>query len=633
MIIQRQLQILFVLVGAICSGTASAQEKPVVGLIPKAQRPITLDGNLDEWDGAFVTPVHVGHPDFANRGGQFLFLWDEENLYIGLRCLDQHPAHFGPDSQIWNGDAVEFYLDTRRGQQLGAAQFGPGTLHMFWTPFTKTDVKPRMGVRDLPAFKGFKLQGAEVAGAKTPWGYTAEFKLPWANFPNFAAKVGEVVGIECELCSSDGGPRVDRTFVYSSPAAVSTPSAFGRVRLVEKLEPQALKPLGRALLPLSLTKSANYAWLYGTVCLSPSIETSVAKLEGKIVDREGKVRKATLGSRKSLNGTSFTLWTGSWELFDLPPGIYTLELAALDKDGSVVTSRKEMLLHGDLPQAQARVPQPTHRDVHYGPHQRNVLDFWQAESKQPTPLLVSIHGGGFLGGDKSVDRQLLKECLESGISVAAITYRFSNQAIAPAPFQDSARAIQFLRFEAKEWNIDPKRIAATGGSAGAGISLWLGFHDDMADPKNDDPVLRQSTRLTCMVVFDGQTSYDPRFIRKLFPGKDTYKNPALAKLFGVDLNKLDELPAEKYRLFEDVSAINHLSKEDPPVLLIYSRPLDAEITNQGIGIHHALFGKVLKEKMDELGIPCEVVAGNQRIGGASPTRPIDFLKLHLAVKK
>jgi len=86
-----------------------------------------------------------------------------------LRCLDQHPAHFGADSQIWNGDAVEFYLDTRRSQQLGAAQFGPGTLHMFWTPFTKTDVKPRMGVRDLPTFKGFKLQGAEIAGAKTAW--------------------------------------------------------------------------------------------------------------------------------------------------------------------------------------------------------------------------------------------------------------------------------------------------------------------------------------------------------------------------------------------------------------------------------------------------------------------------------
>jgi acetyl esterase len=284
-------------------------------------------------------------------------------------------------------------------------------------------------------------------------------------------------------------------------------------------------------------------------------------------------------------------------------------------------------------QPKSRMLMPTHRDVHYGPHERNVLDFWQAKPKHPTPVLVSIHGGGFLGGNKGVSSQLLKQCLESGISVAAITYRFSNQAIAPASFQDSARAIQFIRSKAQEWNLDPKRMAATGGSAGAGLSLWLGFHDDMADPKSDDPILRQSTRLTCMVVFDGQTSYDPRFIRTLFPGKDTYKNPALAKLFGVDLDKLDELPTDKYRLFEDVSPLHHLTKDDPPVLLIYSRPLDAVITNQGIGIHHALFGKALKDKMDDLGIPCEVVAGNQRLGGGRPTKPIEFLKGHLGVRK
>src|SRR5262245_5336720 len=174
----------FVLVvGAMLPGAASAQEKPVVGLIPKAQKPVRLDGRLEEWGGAFVTPVHVGHPDFANRGGQFLFLWDEGNLYVGLRCLDRRPAHVGRDDQVWNGDAVEFYLDTRRGGKLGAAAFGPGTLHLFWTPFTKAEVKPRMQVRDLPEFKDFRLKGAEVAAVKTPWGYTAEFKLPWANFP------------------------------------------------------------------------------------------------------------------------------------------------------------------------------------------------------------------------------------------------------------------------------------------------------------------------------------------------------------------------------------------------------------------------------------------------------------------
>jgi hypothetical protein len=305
---------------------------------------MAMDGKLAGWDGAFVTPVHVGHPDFTNRGGQFLYLWDEKNLFIGLRCLDQKPAHVGPDNQIWNGDAVEFYLDTRRGDKLGASEFGPGTLHMFWTPFTKTQIKPRLAVRDLQAFKGFKLRGAEVAAAKTPWGWTAEFKLPWSNFPDFVPKIGEVIGIECELCSSNGGPRVDRTFVYASPAAVGSPSAFGRVRLMDKLEPDALKPLGRVLLPLSLTRSTNYAWLYGTACVSPTIVESVARLEGKLVDAGGKVRKTSTGSKKQVEG-GFTLWNGSWELFDLPPGVYTLELVATDEAGTVITSRAEKVLH------------------------------------------------------------------------------------------------------------------------------------------------------------------------------------------------------------------------------------------------------------------------------------------------
>lgn len=161
---------------------------------------------------------------------------------------------------------------------------------------------------------------------------------------------------------------------------------------------------------------------------------------------------------------------------------------------------------------------PTHRDVKYGPFDRNVMDVWLAESDRPTPVLVSIHGGGFQGGNKSVSGDLLRQCLESGISVVAITYRLSDQAIAPAQFLDSARAIQFIRSKAKPWNLDPTRIAATGGSAGAGLSLWLGFHDDLADPDNEDPVLRESTRLTCMSVYGGQTSYNPRFIRELFPG-------------------------------------------------------------------------------------------------------------------
>ena len=127
-------------------------------------------------------------------------------------------------------------------------------------------------------------------------------------------------------------------------------------------------------------------------------------------------------------------------------------------------------------------------------------------------------------------------------------------------------------------------------------------------------------------VTNGQTSYDPRFIRDLFPGKDTYQHAALAQLYDVDLTKLDKLAAEKYRLFEEVSAINHLSKDDPPVILSYNRSIDTEVTNQSIGIHHAKFGKVLKERMDALGIRCEVYAAGRKLGEGPIIPMIDFLK-------
>ena len=117
-----------------------------------------------------------------------------------------------------------------------------------------------------------------------------------ALFPDFTAKAGEVIGIDCELCSGDGGPRVDRTFVYSSPSSVGTPSTFGRVRLVGKLDPADLKGVGKALLPLSVLRSGNYGWVYGTVLVSPTIAKQVKTVEGKLLDGEGKVKATSAGS-------------------------------------------------------------------------------------------------------------------------------------------------------------------------------------------------------------------------------------------------------------------------------------------------------------------------------------------------
>src|SRR4030095_4247082 len=133
-------------------------------------------------------------------------------------------------------------------------------------------------------------------------------------------------------------------------------------------------------------------------------------------------------------------------------------------------------------------PKPDLVNEKYGTNERNVLDLWKAKSDKPTPLVIFIHGGGFRMGSKDqVPAPLIQKLLEAGISVASINYRLTDVAPYPAQMRDGARAVQYLRLKAKEFNLDPQTFAATGGSAGAGISLWLAFHNDLADKKAEDP--------------------------------------------------------------------------------------------------------------------------------------------------
>ena len=250
---------------------------------------------------------------------------------------------------------------------------------------------------------------------------------------------------------------------------------------------------------------------------------------------------------------------------------------------------------------------PTHADVAYGPHERNVLDFYEAKSDKPTPLVVFIHGGGFVGGNKnSVNPTMVVASNEAGISVASLHYRFVNgtDVIFPTPQLDCARALQFLRSKAAEWNIDPRRVACYGGSAGAGISMWLGFHEDLADPTSDDPVSRQSTRIVAIGTQGGQSTYDPIKIKELIGGR-AWEHPSIFKVHGVKTAEEALHPTpEKQKLYDEGSAITHLTKDDAPLYMVYSEadivpPADSR---PGDYIHHPNFGKQLKKAMDDLGI-------------------------------
>ncbi|HWB09705.1 MAG TPA: alpha/beta hydrolase [Pirellulales bacterium] len=285
--------------------------------------------------------------------------------------------------------------------------------------------------------------------------------------------------------------------------------------------------------------------------------------------------------------------------------------------------------------------EPTYANVSYGPADRNVLDFYQAASDEPAPLLIHIHGGGFVAGDKrqGINAGLVQNINSFGVHFASINYRFvdGSRVICPAPQFDGARAVQFLRTKAGEWNIDPKRLACFGGSAGAGISMWIGFHDDLADPDNPDPVLRQSSRVLAVGSLGGQPTYDPIKIKDLIGGR-AWEHPSLFKMYGVKTadEALHPTP-ERQRLYDETSAITWLTKDDPPVFMIYNEadgPLPAD-ARPGDGIHHPNFGRMLKERMDELKV--ENVFVNQDAGKNQAGDPIrqmfDFFLKHLRVRQ
>ncbi|WP_302118234.1 alpha/beta hydrolase [Allorhodopirellula heiligendammensis] len=257
------------------------------------------------------------------------------------------------------------------------------------------------------------------------------------------------------------------------------------------------------------------------------------------------------------------------------------------------------------------VPVPTLMNVRYGEHPRNVLDFWKAEAQTPTPLVFVIHGGGWVGGSKErVDRFAdVDALLKAGISVAAINYRYTSQADVSdndppvkTPLHDAARALQFVRSKSGEWNLDKERVGAAGGSAGACSSLWLAFHDDLADADSDDPISQESTRLWCAAVTGAQTTLDPQQMKTWTPNSKYGGHAFGKKSFAEFLDQREHI----LPWLAEYSPYALVSQDDPPVYLIYSAP-PAIGQNQKDPTHTSNFGVKLQEHCQDVGTDCELV--------------------------
>jgi len=257
---------------------------------------------------------------------------------------------------------------------------------------------------------------------------------------------------------------------------------------------------------------------------------------------------------------------------------------------------------------QSRAEEPKQLlDVAYGSHPRQVLDFYPAKSDKPTPVVFYIHGGGWQGGDKKTNP---KPFLDKGISVVAINYRYVKNGVddkveppVKAPLEDAARALQFTRSKAAEWNLDKVRIGATGGSAGACSSLWLAFHADMADPKSADPISRESTRLYCAAVNGAQVSLDPKELREWMPN---YGYGAHA--FGLpNFQSLIDNREKVLKWIQEYSPIEHVSKDDPPIGLFYGGEVPVVGASPKDPTHSGIMGVKLEERLKTVGVDVVLV--------------------------
>ena len=149
------------------------------------------------------------------------------------------------------------------------------------------------------------------------------------------------------------------------------------------------------------------------------------------------------------------------------------------------------------------------------------------------------------------------------------------------------------------------KLYYTGGSAGACSSLWLAFHDDLADPNSSDPIARESTRLWCAAVNGAQVSLDPKELLEWIPNY-TYG----AHAFGLpNIKALSDNRDKVLKWIKEYSPIEHVSKDDPPIALFYGKQDTPPVvgTKQKDPTHSGVMGIKLEERLKAAGVECVLV--------------------------
>ena len=270
------------------------------------------------------------------------------------------------------------------------------------------------------------------------------------------------------------------------------------------------------------------------------------------------------------------------------------------------------------------------KNISYGVDKKNKLDLWLANIKSKTPFVIYIHGGGFGSGSKNAayskeNFKTITKLLANNISFASIDYRFkNNDDFLLSSFNDAKRALQYLKFNSDKFNLLKNKVALMGVSAGATSSLWLGLQDDLSDKNSDDPVLRESTKVSCIVGIAAAHSLNLNRWKNMSNVDDEYLKLIFEKFLGkMNTEKWMERSFDKNYISE-VDFFEKMDSNDPPIFIInYGE--NKKPKNIADFHHNPLHAKLLKDRADSLKIKNVIYAPGIGIVDKSNQDLVDFI--------
>lgn len=240
-------------------------------------------------------------------------------------------------------------------------------------------------------------------------------------------------------------------------------------------------------------------------------------------------------------------------------------------------------------------------DVEYGSQsEAQKLDiYWPNEGEGPFPVIIAIHGGGFMQGDKTgTDLTAMMKGVNHGYAVVAVNYRLSGEAIFPAAISDVKAAIRYVKANAKEFNLDSEKVVAWGGSAGGNLAALVGTSGD-ADSLNGENTenMEYTSEVQAVVDWYGQIDFlklDEQF-------KESGITPKMGERSSADSPESKYIGGNITDNIEQVEKANpatYITKNDPAFLIQHGTADPNVPTQQSIDFSEKLTEVLGDEKVE-----------------------------------